>query len=176
MHPDYQHFLRFSHEGKVYQFQALPFGLASAPLIFTTIVKAFVASFDALGLKLNFYLDDWFFRCQCRATLRRQLTLLLRRVCQAGWMVNEDKAELDPSQDFVFVGVRFRSAEGLMSPPQDRIIKIRDLVRQWRGHSSVSAREFLHLLGLLNSMADQVPWGRLLMRPLQLLTALLTDE
>jgi hypothetical protein len=44
--------------------------------------------------------------------------------------VNEDKSELDPSQDFV--GVRFRTAEGLMSPPQDRIVKIQDLVRQWR--------------------------------------------
>jgi hypothetical protein len=107
MHPDNQHFLRFSREGKVYQFQALPFGLASAPLIFTTVVKAFVAPFHALGLKLHFYLDDWLLRCQCRSTLRRQLMLLLQRVRQAGWMVtvNEDKSELDPSQDFVFVGV-----------------------------------------------------------------------
>jgi hypothetical protein len=49
MHPNYQHFLRFTHEGKVYQFQALLFGLASAPLIFTTVIKAFVAPFHALG-------------------------------------------------------------------------------------------------------------------------------
>jgi hypothetical protein len=89
MHPDCQHFLRFSHEGKVYQFQALPFGLASAPLIFTTVVKAFVAPFHALGLKLHFYLDDWLLRCQCRATLRRQLTLLLQRVHPPGRMGGE---------------------------------------------------------------------------------------
>jgi hypothetical protein len=126
MHPVYQHFLRFRHEGKVYQFQALPFGLASAPLIFTTVVKAFVAPFHALGLKLHFYLDDWLHRCQCHVTLRRQLTLLLLRVRQAEWMVNEDKSELDLSQDFVFVGVIFRTAEGLMPPPQDRIVKIQD--------------------------------------------------
>jgi hypothetical protein len=163
LHPDYLHFLRLSHEGNVYLFQALPFGLASAPLIFTTVVKVFVAPFHALGLKLHFYLDDWLLRCQCRASLGRQLTLLLRRVCQAGWVVNEDKSKLDPSQDFVFVGVRFRTAEGLMSPPQDRIVNIRDLVRQWRRPSSVSAREFLQLLGLLNSAADQVPSGCLYM-------------
>jgi hypothetical protein len=47
MHPDYQHFLRFCHEEKVYKFQALPFRLASAPLIFITIVKAFVAPFHS---------------------------------------------------------------------------------------------------------------------------------
>jgi hypothetical protein len=78
MHPDYQHFLHFCHEGKVYQFQALPFGLASAPLIFVVVVKAFVALFHALGLELHFY--DWLLRCQCHATLRRQVSLLLRRV------------------------------------------------------------------------------------------------
>jgi hypothetical protein len=77
MHLDYLHFLRFCHEGKVYQFQALPFGLASAPLIFTTVFKSFVAPFHALGLKLHFYLDDWLLRCQCCTTPRRQLTLFL---------------------------------------------------------------------------------------------------
>jgi hypothetical protein len=35
IHPDYQKYLRFQFEGQIYQFQALPFGLASAPLIFT---------------------------------------------------------------------------------------------------------------------------------------------
>jgi hypothetical protein len=30
-------------EGRVYQFKAMPFGLASAPLIFQSIIKAFVA-------------------------------------------------------------------------------------------------------------------------------------
>jgi hypothetical protein len=55
MHPDYWHFLRFCHGGKVYQFQALPFGVASAPLILTTVVQAFVAPFHALGLKLHFW-------------------------------------------------------------------------------------------------------------------------
>jgi hypothetical protein len=81
---------RFSHEGKVYLFQALPFGLVSAPLIFIAVVKAFVAPFHALGLMLHFYLDDWLLRCQCHSTLRRQLALLLRRIRQAGWVVNED--------------------------------------------------------------------------------------
>jgi hypothetical protein len=37
VHPDYQRYLRFYFEGRVYQFKAMPFGLASAPLIFQTI-------------------------------------------------------------------------------------------------------------------------------------------
>jgi hypothetical protein len=48
--PDTSHFLPFCFEGRVYQFQALPFGRASTPLIVTTVSKACVASFHAFGL------------------------------------------------------------------------------------------------------------------------------
>jgi hypothetical protein len=44
VHPDYQHYLRYYFEGRVYQFKAMPFGLmASPPLIFQSIIKVFVA-------------------------------------------------------------------------------------------------------------------------------------
>jgi hypothetical protein len=59
VHPDYQHYLGFYFECRLYQFNAMPFRLASAPLIFQSIVKAFVAPLLTLGLKLHFCLDDW---------------------------------------------------------------------------------------------------------------------
>jgi hypothetical protein len=39
VHPDYQHYLQFYFEGRVYQFKAMPFGLASAPLIFQSYIR-----------------------------------------------------------------------------------------------------------------------------------------
>jgi hypothetical protein len=48
VHPDYQHYLRFYFEGRVYQFKAMPFGLATARRIFQSIVEAFVAPLQAL--------------------------------------------------------------------------------------------------------------------------------
>jgi hypothetical protein len=56
VHPDYQHYLQFYFEGRVHHFKAMPFGLASAPLIFQSIVKGFVAPLHTLGLQLHFYL------------------------------------------------------------------------------------------------------------------------
>lgn len=118
VHPEFQPFLRFYFEGKVYQFKALPFGLASAPLIFTTIVKAFIAPFHTMGFKLHCYLDDWLLRCASRRRLRRQSAFLRMTAIRAGWVINDVKSEFDPAQDFVFVGVRFRTALGLMLPPR----------------------------------------------------------
>ena len=169
IHPLSQPYLRFFFEGHILQFRALPFGLASAPLVFTQVVKAFVAPLHIRGLKLHHYLDDWLLRYQIRLSLRSQSAFLIQTVSQAGWLINWDKSDLDESQDFVFVGVRFLTAHGLMAPPEDRILRIRSLCRALSRRPTATAVEFLRLLGLLNSAADQIAYGRLYMRPLQLL-------
>jgi hypothetical protein len=58
---------------------------------------------------------------------------------------------------------------GTNVPPTDRIVKILSRVRQLFALKFCQAREFLCLLGLLNSAADQIPHGRLHLWPLQLL-------
>ncbi len=37
--PSSQKYLRFTHRGQVYQYQVLPFGICTAPLIFTLVMK-----------------------------------------------------------------------------------------------------------------------------------------
>lgn len=43
IHKDHWRFLQFQSNGKTYQFNCLPFGLASAPRIFINIMKPIVA-------------------------------------------------------------------------------------------------------------------------------------
>jgi hypothetical protein len=97
------------------------------------------------------------------------MKLLIKNVKMAGWIMNEVKSELTPSQDFIFIGIRFCSRVGLMVPPPDRIVKILSRVRQLSALMFCQAREFLCLIGLLNSSTNQIPHGRLYLRPLQLL-------
>ena len=52
-------FLRF-HLNKVsFQFTSLPFGLATAPLEFTKVVKEVKLMAQARGIRIHQYLDDW---------------------------------------------------------------------------------------------------------------------
>jgi hypothetical protein len=97
------------------------------------------------------------------------MKLLIKNVNLAGWIMNEEKSDLTPSQDFISIGIRFCTRVGLMFPPSDRIVKIMSRVRQLSALKFCQAREFLSLIGLLTSAADQVPRGRLYLRPLQLL-------
>ena len=66
IHPHSRKYLRFCHRSQVFQFTSLPFGLATAPQLFTMIVKEVKLMALSRGLRLHQYLDDWLVRSQSR--------------------------------------------------------------------------------------------------------------
>ena len=64
IHPNSRKYLRFCHRSQVFQFTSLPFGLATAPQVFTMIVKKVNLMVLSRGLRLHQYLDDWLIRSQ----------------------------------------------------------------------------------------------------------------
>ena len=59
IHPNSRKYLRFCHKSQVFQFTSLPFGLATAPQVFTMIVKEVKLMALTRGIRLHQYLDDW---------------------------------------------------------------------------------------------------------------------
>ncbi len=55
-------FLRFVSEGIVYQFKVLPFGISTAPKVFTKLMLVVAAAARVRGVALFHYLDDWLLR------------------------------------------------------------------------------------------------------------------
>jgi hypothetical protein len=51
-------FLRFVWNNKVYQFMAVPFGLAVAPQVFTRVFQTVIAHLHTLSIQAHSYLDD----------------------------------------------------------------------------------------------------------------------
>ena len=56
--------LRFLIQGRAYQFEALPFGLSTAPLEFTVIPKEVKLMAIHKDLRSHQYLDDWLVRAR----------------------------------------------------------------------------------------------------------------
>ena len=167
INPRSRKYLRFHLHGQTFQFRALPFGLATAPLEFTKVVKEVKLMAQSRGIRILQYLDDWLLRAPCRETCVNQTPTLMALCQQLGWLVNLQKLELVPQQEFNFVGYHFNLSRGLVKPTQERwqtlIQKIKMLMN--RGHCSV--REFMSLIGLLTATEKQVVSGRLHMRPIQ---------
>ena len=59
MHPSARKFLRFLALNQVWQFRALPFGLSTAPRVFTKLMLVVGAHFRSSGIRILQYLDDW---------------------------------------------------------------------------------------------------------------------
>ena len=85
-----------------------------------------------------------------------------------GWKINEEKSELTPSPSFTFVGVRYNLQLGLMYPPEERYQTAVRKIQEILNSPQSTLRAWQSILGLLQSMADQVGLGRLHTRPLHI--------
>ena len=78
IHPRFRKWLRFTWEGKVFQFRVLPFGLSLSPWVFTRITRELASSLRSRGIRIRMYLDDWLVLALsfqlCRAHLRSVLS------------------------------------------------------------------------------------------------------
>ena len=58
IHPASRKYLRFSLEGTIYQFRALPFGISTAPFVFTNLIEIVAGHIRSLGPNIHQYFDD----------------------------------------------------------------------------------------------------------------------
>ena len=160
-------YLRFHLKGQTFQFAALPFGLSTAPLEFTKVVKEVKLMAQSRGIRIHQYLDDWLLRAPCREICLRHTQILLDLCRSLGWVVNMDKSELVPQQTFDFVGYHFDLSQGLVKPTQDRWRSLSQKLNLLLGLECCTVRQFMSLIGLLTATEKQVVSGRLHMRPIQ---------
>ena len=94
-------------QGRAYQFNALPFGLFTAPMEFTVIPKEVKLMAIHKDLRIHQYLDDWLVRARSHQACLQHTQELVKMCQQLGWLVNLEKSGLEPKQDFDFVGYQF---------------------------------------------------------------------
>ena len=101
------------------------------------------------GLRIHQYLDDWLIRSQSQEEAQVNTQAVVDLTQSLGWIINQEKSELKPTQVFSFVGYEYHLDSALVKPTQE------------------TARCLMSLIGLLASMEKMVPEGRLHMRPFQ---------
>jgi hypothetical protein len=160
--------LRFAFQGKIYQFRVLPFGATAAPRIFTQVLVEVMALIRKKGVFIFPFLDDLLARNQSRPALLSQGGLILNLLASAGFLLNLKKSHLEPSQELVYIGARFRTDLGKAFLPLDLMEALITIVNTFTVGRYRTARQFLQLLGLMASTLDVVQWARLFMRPVQI--------
>ena len=167
IHPQSRKFLRFHHQWNSYQFTSLLFRLATASLVFTSLVKEVKLLALKQDIRLHQYLDDWLIRAPSQAESKEHTANLLSLIQSLGFIVNHQKSKLVPQQRFKFIGYHFSLDQGLVRPTQDRWAKIQNSFNRISKKSVINARTLMSIIGLLASAEKTVRLGRIHMRPFQ---------
>ena len=167
MHQAVRKYLRFVVNKKVYQFTCLPFGLATSPREFTKLLRPVVSLLRQQGVKLHVYLDDWLIRADTPEEAQLHSQTIIKVLQFLGWIINFEKSDLTPSQDFQFIGMHFNTRRFTVAPLPKMRIKVQSVLQHWMANPNITARDLHRLLGMLVFMASLVRRGRLRLRPVQ---------
>ena len=135
----------------MFHFTSLPFGLATAPQVFTMIVKEVKLMALSRGLRIHQYLDDWLIRSQFQEEAQVNTQAMVDLTQSLGWIINQEKSELKPTQVFSFVGYEYHLDSALVKPTQERWLKLQDLILRLKSKRVLTARCLMSLIGLLAS-------------------------
>ena len=118
-------YLRFQWKEKVYQFNCLPFGLSSAPWVFTKTTRPVVATLRELGLRVIIYIDDILIIANTESLLRDHIMGVVYLLENLGFVLNYPKSQLIPTQEIEFLGFVVNSTTMELKLPGEKVKKIR---------------------------------------------------
>ena len=101
---DHRKFLCLQVGDQIYQFNCLPFGLTSAPWVFTKTLKPVVALGRELGIRLVVYIDDILLMAESKEKVHEQAEGLIYLLQCLGYTINVEKTITEPTQSLAFLG------------------------------------------------------------------------
>jgi hypothetical protein len=169
MDPQFYKYLRFAFHGKSYQFRVLPFGLSTAPRVFTKVLAPVVGYLHQQGVHLYPYLDDCLLVEKTPDMLQRSMEITLLTLQRLGFMINVKKSQLTMTQRIHFLGMEIDTQLSTVFLPTSKVEKIQAYARTFLPAGIYrTAHHYMKFLGLMASTLTMIPKARLHMRPIQI--------
>lgn len=159
IHPDDRRFLRFRLRNKIFQFRALPFGLASAPYIFSKILKPVTYFLRERGFLSVIYLDDFLLIAPSYKQALDNIYITSEILTSLGFIINKRKSVLLPTRSCRFLGFIFDSDRFAMLIPADKRSKLLLRTLDILSKKSCKIRFLASFIGSLISICSAVQYG-----------------
>ena len=156
--PDHQTFLGFSwvFSGavKYFCFTVLPFGLSSAPYIFTKCLRPLVKFWRFNGVKIVLFLDDRCGKGDSLQSAKGHSLFVQTSLSNAGFVANSTKSLWKPTQLLVWLGLNWNLVSGSISITDRHISNFIALLDKFfLSAPYVMARECASIAGHIMSMS-----------------------
>lgn len=137
---DHHHYLRFALNNSRFQFTALPFGLLTAPRVFTKCLAPVAAYLRTQGIAVFPYLDDWLLAAPSRSKIASATRLTLNLFNHLGLQVNWERSLLTPTQSIQHIDALLDSKKVRAFLPPDHIPKFKSLISILSSPFGISTR------------------------------------
>ncbi|KAJ8706182.1 hypothetical protein PYW07_010959 [Mythimna separata] len=153
-------YLRFTFKDKLYQFNCLPFGLCTAPMIFTKIMKPIVTYLrEKENIIMTHYLDDSLYINDSKNACIQNIKSACKLFQNLGFVINYQKSIFEPSQSCDYLGFTLDSRDLTVSVPTEKQVSILTKLHSFKLKNVCKIREFSQLLGSLTAICPAVPYG-----------------
>ena len=154
-------------QGRVFVDGNLPFGLRSAPLLFTALCDVIQwVSLELGATWVGHYIDDFVTIGPagtevCGSNLRH-----LKGTCGRLGMPLDEAKEEGPTAVLTFLGIEVDSNRQIIRLPEDKLEAMQSSFKHWRGMKSCRKRDLLSIIGSLSHACKAVRAGRSFLRRL----------
>ena len=145
----HQRYLKFAWQGTVYQYNVLPFGLATAPRAFTKLMKPALAYLRSKGVRLIAYLDDILIIGRDKGEAEEAYQNAKSLMESLGFVINLEKSQAIGTQKMEFLGFIIDSVSMTFGLPKEKVKEIRQKCKCALQEPMLTIRELAHLIGIL---------------------------
>lgn len=176
IHSEHRKFLRFRWRHDLFEFVCLPFGLCTAPWVFTKVLKPVVGFLRSQGWLSVIYLDDILVLAESKKRCQENLVATKSLIESLGFMCNLDKSCLTPSTSCQFLGFILNSVDMTLELTQRKRENILAMIAKMENSSRCSIREFASFVGNLTAACTGVAYGWVHVKPLERVKYLALNE
>ena len=162
-------YLKFAWQGTVYQYNVLPFGLATALRAFTKLMKPVLAHLRSKGVRLITYLDNLLIIGKGKREAKEAYQNAKSLMESLGFVTNLEKSQAIATQKMEFLGFIIDSVAMTFRLPKEKVKEIRQKCRCALQEPMLTIRELAHLIGILAATRLAVTPAPLHYRSLQAL-------
>ena len=159
VHASSRKYLRFIWKNQIFEYQCIPFGLNTAPWLYTKIMKPVINVLRSKNLTSVVYLDDWLCFGRSFEGCAYNTDITRRTLEELGFILNLKKCNLEPSRRCQFLGFILNSESMSLELPEDKKEYILRVLRNLRAKSQCRIREFASLVGCLTAACPAVQYG-----------------
>ena len=148
---EHQTYLGFSWEinqqTHYFVFTVLPFGLSTAPFVFTKVVRPLIKYWRLHAIRIACFLDDGLGIEFGYSKSKTSSKFILDTLINAGFVTSKEKLVWEPTKTLPYLCISINLEKGCLNVSEERISNLLETVEYIANNPYISARTLLKLAG-----------------------------